>query len=84
MQLTRCGGLRYECSGAVLKCNSISGLSDKNRNEAAIFTERKFVLCSGPPSVYRMIIGGMLYFDPCFLINAFSISTAFLKAVRAQ
>ena len=46
----------------------------------AIFTLRNVVLCSGPPSVYRIKTGGTFSLVPYFSIKTLAISLAFQSA----
>ena len=50
LSLSLSGGFVYECPGAVLWAKTMT----------AILTKRKLVRCSGPPSVYNKMMGGML------------------------
>ena len=77
MQLTLSTGFLQECPAAVHEAMIMSELSDFWSNTITIFTDRKFVWCSGPLSVYIIMIGGMFLLVPNFLMRALSISTEF-------
>ena len=79
MQLTFSTGFRNECPGAVHSATRRSALRACCKAIMAILTGRNEVLCSGPPSVYKITIGGML-FSPNFDISIHLTSPVFLKA----
>ena len=51
MQFTFSTGFLNQCPSAVRTATSISAFKDFWRAISAIFTDRKLLLCSGPPSV---------------------------------